>query len=913
MERQLTLTTNSKKLLLKSAGLSSNDYVNDVIALYGSRFGKKTKTIEKNLFAYLLKEENKKRQNRNDAIEVKALIKKYEKPKVKKIIKPKNVIIDITHTPLNEFDERGIFTNNLIKKLEELKNKTIGYLQLTYDKDEIMVSTMFKITKKTIASIYWDDIFPFIRANGSDDFLLASNEDRKFNTFRLIITTNNELPSKKIIQSYRDGSSHCVIEPLFTLWSKMGENSESQASKKRCFQIANKIKGLNEIYKLGVPEDKMEEVAKIANRCIIIHDIIGNVLIKYNEKSNKYFHFTNTRKNHVDLGFITVDKQYENVKVDELHNIIDNAEWALLGGDFKNPQSVRTSQGAFSVFNEKYELFKDFNKLLGIDNYSINAVKFPELNAFIKESRLISSAPIALCNNPNDLDTNHADLTSAYTQHSQSEYYQGFLGKIHHWSQGNFSLSFIKRNIGIYKFKVIKNDNELLSKLGIHKNKYYTLPSPEIIMMTDNNVKVEIIAGCWGSTFNIEYTEEMLSDRNYCIWAGKLGSENTHNIYSFKGDEEWASHLKAELGNENVFYFNNESMIVIKILKKSYTTKHHILSFITSYTRINMFNMMNSVEGKVTKIILDGLYYKGTLTTDLPYKNKEIKKHQGFGESWYFESEVNTNNWAVFDKRFDGNCVLAGAGGTGKSSAVFEYGGFTNILYVVPSHMLGSNKNYTTIHRLIGIDCQSYRDMYQCPDIIFCDELTMMDKTWIEKMILMYPECLILIGGDIDGKQWFQTRNGYQGHFSEMWLGQGWRFVYFNNDYRSLDDGLKKLKVDVRNEMKRIFTGEDYDVALMKKYIMNRVETIKFEDAILQTKKDDIWIVGTHKTEKRLKDSGVSCEFNGIIQPSFTIHSFQGLTIEKRKVFIKLDMFEYSMLYTAISRVRELSQLVFVY
>ena len=86
MERQLTLTTNSKKLLLKSAGLSSKDYVNDVIALYGSRFGKTDKTIEKNLFAYLLKEENKKRQTRNDAIEVKALIKKYEKPKAKKKI-----------------------------------------------------------------------------------------------------------------------------------------------------------------------------------------------------------------------------------------------------------------------------------------------------------------------------------------------------------------------------------------------------------------------------------------------------------------------------------------------------------------------------------------------------------------------------------------------------------------------------------------------------------------------------------------------------------------------------------------------------------------------------------------------------------------------------------------------------------
>ena len=46
---------------------------------------------------------------------------------------------------------------------------------------------------------------------------------------------------------------------------------------------------------------------------------------------------------------------------------------------------------------------------------------------------------------------------------------------------------------------------------------------------------------------------------------------------------------------------------------------------------------------------------------------------------------------------------------------------------------------------------------------------------------------------------------------------------------------------------------------------------------------------------------------------SFTTHSFQGQTIEDKKVFISINScFEYSMLYTAISRVRRISQLVFV-
>ena len=46
---------------------------------------------------------------------------------------------------------------------------------------------------------------------------------------------------------------------------------------------------------------------------------------------------------------------------------------------------------------------------------------------------------------------------------------------------------------------------------------------------------------------------------------------------------------------------------------------------------------------------------------------------------------------------------------------------------------------------------------------------------------------------------------------------------------------------------------------------------------------------------------------------SFTIHSFQGLTINEGKVFISLnDCFEYAMLYTAVSRCVHFSQIVLV-
>ena len=49
----------------------------------------------------------------------------------------------------------------------------------------------------------------------------------------------------------------------------------------------------------------------------------------------------------------------------------------------------------------------------------------------------------------------------------------------------------------------------------------------------DSGIKFKICAGCWGSTFKFEYTPEIIANRNYCIWAGKLGMENEYNTYKW--------------------------------------------------------------------------------------------------------------------------------------------------------------------------------------------------------------------------------------------------------------------------------------------------------------------------------------------------------------------------------------------
>ena len=753
----------------------------------------------------------------------------------------------------------------------------------------------------------------------------------------MLVEVYQLIPSLKIRQSFRDGETHCVIEPLVNLWESMAERSESDASKKRCTQIANKIRKLEDIYPTGVPEEKMEDVAKIAQRCLIIHDVVGNEISKYNSSSNKYFHFTNTRANHLGTGYITIDKQYTSVSQSELNDIIldhdKDGEFFLFCGDLnKKCNSIRSARGAWAVFNEDHELFKEFSKEHNINNYGLNAIKYKELNEFVKEARIINSAPTPLCDEPNNLENaKHMDVEKAYTQHKYAPFYKGFLGHIQQWRKLDARNSdFISSHLGIYQFRVLANTNVLLQKLGIRIGQLYTLPSPEIEYFISLGLEIKLIAGCWGSSFDIEYTPEMLNNRRYCTWAGKLGMDKDENIYTFKGDKVWASHLKSELGDDNVLFFSGLNIIVVKMPKKSYYTTHHILAFITSYTRMNMINMMSSVKGELIKAVLDGLYYRGEIPNiEVPCKSKEVKEHIGFRSAWYYASEIDCSSWPMYDERFDGSCVLAGAGGTGKTYSVLTDKGIINPLYVVPSHVLGRSArtdykcNYTTIHKLIGEECRSFKETHYEPGVVLLDELTMIEADWVKRMIAMYPNTLFFIAGDIDKKQWYQCRNGKPGNFSSIWNDPTWRFVYYENDMRSKDEELRTFKSEIRSEMRRIFTdGGDIDSKRMNHFVNDKA--IGFFDAVSMFTPGDIWIAGTHDTNNKLlsmdvvsgfinKDKEIVDKGEGEQRGSFTTHSFQGLTIKDKRVFISLDFFEYAMLYTSISRVCKMDQIVLVH
>jgi hypothetical protein len=751
---------------------------------------------------------------------------------------------------------------------------------------------------------------------------------------RVIVLSPNTLEAKRLIQKYSEGISHCVFTPIKNKLNTSLTNAKSKDTVKRIKQKLEKIKKLETEYSSGVPEDKMEMVAIASGFKIHMYDVLGMEIHQYNERGRSSINFTNTRPNHLDEGMIALNCDSEYVDADAIRdiykNLLDTGEFFMIDGDINNgiPRKIRTLENVYEVRGEHADYFEDMDKRIGVDRFRLNATKYPDVNEFIKEGRIINAWVTSFSDcKPTGL----LDMPKAYTQFKKSPCYDGFLGVIHQFRNEPFSLDFVKNHIGIYKFVVKNEPNELLSKLGIIKDNTYTLPSPEILYFIRLGLCVDIVAGVWGSKMDFDFPPEMLVDRRYCYWSGRLGMERHHKTHSFKCDRVMASHLKAEYGDA-VFYWQKDGICSIRMPNKGVYTTHHILAFITSYTRIQMIDAMMKFDiNNIIRVVLDGIYFKGEKPMGLEwFVDKEVKDHSYNKFNWY---DYSKQSFESSGHKYDTSTCLTGQGGAGKTFSVFNDIGFNKILFVSPNHMLGGKVAseykvaYTTIHKLVGIDCEPYKSDHPYPPVIFIDELTQIPDTWIDKALELYQDSFIFVAGDVlENGMWFQCRGGTPGEYSKIWKPTI-PVVEIKGDRRSLDTELADLKIRLREYMISIFkNGDEDEPYLIKAWAKKNLKITQYWDAVAMFK-NDIWISGTNKTSDGLLVSNVVSGYykqGGFIsfipldnykkRGSFTCHSFQGQTIEPpTKVFISInDLFEWSMLYTAISRARKFDQLVFV-
>jgi len=779
----------------------------------------------------------------------------------------------------------------------------------------------------------------------------VEGEDSQGNNFWLqtgkdyLFVRPTTITPQRLVQRFRDGIQHCVFTPILMKLAERLEDATADSSKKRIRQRINTMKKLQEEYDEGVPENKMESVAKSSGFKIQIFDVLGNELAIYNKDGREgCIKMTNTRANHLDSG-IVVNSDFIDLSQEDITTLWAELkakdEFYMIEGDLKEglPSKLLTLKGAFRLEDPNREIFEKFNEEIGLANYRINATKYPALNEFLKSGRIINGWSAKLGDGE---ATACADMKAAYTKFKECSEYAGFLGMVHQFRSGSFTLDFVKKNLGFYGFEILNEPIELLSTLGFERGGSYVLFGPELLFYVSLGLEVRVFQGAWGSKFDFDFNEEMCAKRRYCKWAGLLGMERSEKSFTMCASREWAEHIATE---HKTYYWGRDGLLTIRKPVKAVFTAHHILGAITAYVRIQMIQaMMKFDRSQLIRVVLDGIMYKGEKPSDLPviFSDKKAKPdwyEQKIGRKvervqitqmpWFSEVEM-----PVFPLmgRITGNSVLTGQGGSGKTYSIFTDTGFHDVLFVSPSHILGQdvrnkyNANYTTINKLVGIECAAYSTEHRHPSVIFVDEITQVPAEWIEKIPSMYPQSLLLLAGDIDAEgRWFQCRSGDGDNWNRIInpTELGYAVIDFTEDRRSRDQELKDLKLKIREAMRKSFQYGDDAHLFMKAWAH---KYLQFSE--LDFKKGDTCIASTHAYNRKLLDKGVVSGwykkggFVAFEEPegygwdkrgSFTIHSYQGKTIEDGTIWIYVDdMFEYAQLYTAVSRAVHFSQLRFL-
>jgi len=699
----------------------------------------------------------------------------------------------------------------------------------------------------------------------------------------------DDVKRRRFKQIFKDSpNSNCVFVPMISAINRVLEEDMSPKTRKKYQQMLDQIMVESEFYANGVPEDELIPLSQRLGLRLELTDVLGNTTtdngLSKNSKVN--IKISNTRKNHVDHytddSITEITQEEMNAKYKQVK---ENREFYIIYNNTDTINSLKTLNGTFKVVNPNKSYFDYMNKQIRCS--AIDALKFPELNSFIKSGRFIHSSMIQY--KPFTADVRCWDMKNAYAKYRECPYYEGFPYILHQFRNTDQI-----QKIGLYEF-VVDESTPLSRLLGLFTDTKCIRPSVEIKWWIANGLRVTITRGVWGSSVDLDMPREFVDKKLYNVWSGKLSASDNYRFtkHTFPADREFAEFVKTTYPNIKHWQHSKEAQV--KVPNKHVNTNHHIYAFITAYTRINMLEQMKNIPiDEIYGVQLDAIFTTQKINSPI-FREKDIKESESTGNFWY-EDLQETYNFP--DLHINENSLLAGQGGSGKTTSILENSGYMNVLYVVPNHTLGerSGKSYKTIHKLIGLGCEP---LDYIPSVLLLDEITQYHEDMIKQTFQMYPHSLILLAGDIDNKQHYQCRGGYTNNYMPIYKNT-LPIVSYNNDYRAKTDELKQMKLKLRQEMQRIYTdGGIEDTRLIRNYITSNYPVIALEDARPQA--GDIFLFSTKKTQEKLTHQ------------SHGVHEFQGQTIQApTRIFITIDWFEYAMPYTAVSRATSHEQIIFV-
>lgn len=474
--------------------------------------------------------------------------------------------------------------------------------------------------------------------------------------------------------------------------------------------------------------------------------------------------------------------------------------------------------------------------------------------------------------------------------------------------------------------------------------------------------------------FNEKFLQKENNISFYSKACGLLNCQDNQPDIKIKALDDDKQFYKTFFNNNYDVYYNNDSNIYEVKIDRELKTNRHLFYGIHAYTNtLILSELLNTDLNNILGVKLDSIVSKKGKFKPIEktiFKVKKAKLELMFKSdiniSPFIEQTIDLTNDFDYDSdddndddndinvniNFKNNTIngehvknniiyLGGAGGTGKSTTVLENLGFdiNDMVFTSSSWDLIQRKmtEYNgllglSINKLVGKNCKKEQINKK---IIVVDEMTLLDKKDIEILINLNKDKYIFLLGDVDKDGFFYqcsvTNNIYVPNKNCQYIKllKNYRFNENLNNKLMLIRDLMKQKIDIKklsNKVKDLFKSRifkknniiynDNDIGIAPKDDLknNSVLTNYFID---KGAKPRYYIKTTYLQKNEFRGREVDENFikknNNYEKKLFkTIHSFQGQQLNQdQKIIINInDLFDYNLLYTALSRARFEEQII---
>ena len=797
--------------------------------------------------------------------------------------------------------------------------------------------------------------------NNADTFLVGPTGEQNwiwsFGAYSFILSPYTQLEKRYYKQAFRDNKEGlCFFEPILDYFNNVEATKSSQ---KKINTILNKLngkKGYIKKYKNGVNEEQMTEICKDLNIGVFIHSPLSNNTLfecKPSYNTIKNFRFINTRLNHIEENLIgKYDNIFYNDNVkevtrEELNELYNNKEYNICKKDKLGVSTLYTQKQTYTYYNEHKKTLQEFKNKFNDVKFNIYDNEY--LREFINASLHYPSC-FDCINTENLKDTHlikHIDQKKAYSLSKKSQFYSGFLGDIQQFikienndysREGFYYITDLD-----FTFSILNEYNKKF-KLYVNNQIY---PRPDLKMLNFYNVKFKVKYGLIGSSFDFDWSKEMLDNEYkydeklkvplYSKFIGSLTLDDNCDKLYFKGDKK---HLKTLVENDiNIFYPDDGDEAYIEHKLKKYYSYKHITSYVLSYQRTQMIQQLLEIPLKnIIRVVVDGIYYYDYNNVKLLYgfrpKKQYTFKNKPDDELYTTSPEIIIPEEIGEYREYNRLTLLKGEGGNGKTHKCINDKGLLNVLFVSPSWLLSSDKRKEYTNRKFEITTHYHllndphrKELKNKYSNIIIDEVSMLNYEQIEKIKNYFSRETIYFCGDI-GYQLppiVKGREIQDNQFDKVIkLTENFRFQdniiidltkwcrnkIENNESFNLDTFYQKIqshKIISIQDLKQIYNTNQ--IILCSQNNICDEYTNEFKDL----KK---YMIKKNYPNKNLYNGEIIYDIKEKIKyelrHGFTIHIIQGKTA-KDNIYIDLRHIKgWRMLYTAISRAKTINQLYFI-